>query len=345
MILVCGEALLDMLPDPAQSPGGRPARFVALPGGSPANTAVALARLGTSSALAARISGGPLGTLLREHLLANGVDMSFAVDATELASLAFPSIGPDGSASYSFYVAGTADWQWTSSELPSDLPEMVTALHTGSVAAAMAPGWEVIAAWFRSHRGKRLLSFDPNVRPGLVGTPEAALVKVEEFAACVDVMKASADDLAWLCPGRSIDEVAVSWRQIGAALVVVTLGASGCVAYGAGAAVRRPAPEVAVVDTVGAGDAFTAGLLHHLEREGLTTAVRDRALDDEALGEALEYASAVAALACTKPGADPPRADEVERLRAGRSVAVDRRDHAGAATGAARREEHGCDSG
>lgn len=315
MILVCGEALLDMLPDPAQAPGGRPARFVALPGGSPANTAVALARLGTSSALAARISGGPLGALLREHLAANGVDLGYAVEAAEPASLAFASIGPDGSASYSFYVAGTADWQWRAAELPAELPHDVTVLHTGSVAAAMAPGWEVISGWLRGHRGARLLSYDPNIRPGLVGTPEEALERVEEFAACVDVIKASVEDLAWLCPGRSIEEVAASWRRLGAALVVVTLGAEGCVAYGSGAPVSRRAPDVAVVDTVGAGDAFSAGLLHHFEREGLTDAVRDRRLAEEQLGEALEYASAVAALACTRPGADPPSAEEVERLR------------------------------
>ena len=314
MSLVCGEVLLDVLFDPSQTSGDLPARFAGHPGGSPANTAVAVARLGSSSGLCARISCSSIGALLRRHLEVNGVDLSYSVDAQEPASLAFVDVSADGVASYAFYVDGTADWQWTVDELPAELPADVTALHAGSIAAARLPGRAAIATWFGGHRGRRLLSFDPNVRPDLVGSPSDARSWTEHMVGQVDLVKASIEDIHWLYPGRSADDVAATWRTLGARIVVVTLGPDGAVGYSETERVRAAARPVAVVDTVGAGDSYSGGLLHFLESEQLMSAAATGRLPHGALAAALDVADAVAVLTCSRAGADPPHADEVARL-------------------------------
>ncbi|MCU1495095.1 MAG: PfkB domain protein [Acidimicrobiaceae bacterium] len=316
MILVCGEVILDLLRDPGQDIVERPTRFVGLPGGSPANTAVALARLGSHAGLCARISRSSLGALLREHLSVNGVDLTYALDAKEPASLAFVDVGADGSAGYSFYVEGTADWQWKLDELPASLPAAVSALHAGSVAVAMRPGRSAIADLLTRERGRRMLSLDPNVRPALIGSAGDARDWIEALVASVDLVKASDDDVAWLYPGDSVDDVAARWRSLGPSVVVVTLGPNGALGYLRGERISRPARHVDLVDTVGAGDSYAAALLHWLERERLTTQVSRGELQPGQLGAALDFAGAVAAITCSRAGADPPRAEEVAALLA-----------------------------
>lgn len=312
MILVAGEAVLD-LQRRAAGDGG-PAVFVAHPGGSPANTAVALSRLGERAGLVARLSSSTLGGLLRAHLEANGVDLARCVAAPEPASLAFVDLDPSGAASYSFYVDGAADWQWRLDELPSDLPDTVSVLHTGSIAAMRPPGRAAILAWLRRERSGRAVSFDPNVRPALVGPRDDARLAVEAVVEVSHLVKASDEDVAFLYPGAGPQAVAERWLALGAAAVVVTSGASGSTGYVRGGQVTRPARTVAVVDTVGAGDSFAAGMLCFLSREGLLGELRESRLAAEALGAALEFASAVAALACGRAGADPPTGAEVAEL-------------------------------
>lgn len=313
MILVCGEVILDVLRDSAGLADG-PAHFVGHPGGSPANTAVALARLGSHAGLCARISKSSLGGLIREHLVKNGVDLRYALAVDEPASLAFVDVGENGSASYSFYVEGTADWQWTLDELPPQLPPAVTAFHTGSIAAGTEPGRRAIANLLDRERGRRMLSLDPNVRPALAGNAQDARSWTERLVASVDLVKASDEDIAWLYPGASVDDVAARWHFLGASLVVVTFGVEGAAGYLEGDRVDRPARPVELVDTVGAGDSYSAALLHWLEREELTDQVVTGRLTPDALGKALEFAAAVAALACSRVGADPPTSAEVAAL-------------------------------
>ena len=135
MIVVCGEALVDLVPDDNSA-----ARYTAIPGGSPANAAVALARLGVPTALLARLSGDAFGRRLRAHLEANDVDLSFAVRAAEASSLAIVELDEHGAASYRFDLDGRADWQWVDAEFPARLPAGVVAVHTGSLALALSPG-------------------------------------------------------------------------------------------------------------------------------------------------------------------------------------------------------------
>jgi fructokinase len=241
VVAVAGEALIDLLPR------GDQGLFEAVPGGSPANVAVGLARLGVPTRMLARIADDALGQRLRVHLAGNGVDLSFAVRAPEPTSLAIVTMGPDGLADYDFRVEGTADWQWRDAELAGALDEQVLALHAGSLALTMPPGAAVLADLLARARDGATVSYDPNCRPLLMGSPEQVRDQVDRLVALADVVKASADDLAWLLPGRAAGEVAVEWLARGPAIVAITLGAAGAVAAAARTGtVRRAAPRVEV---------------------------------------------------------------------------------------------------
>lgn len=308
-VLVAGEALVDLLV------GEDPRRPTACPGGSPANTAIALARLGTPVGLAARFGDDHFGDLLLANLTANDVDLSYCVEASEPASLAVVSLDADGSACYRFHVAGTADWAWSPDDLPDDLPDDVAAVHTGSLAVALAPGADVLAAWFARQHTRRVTSFDPNIRPTLVGPRDEYVPRMEALVAASHIVKVSNEDLSWAYPGEDPLRVARRWQaDLGPTLIAVTLGDRGVVALHPDGLVERPALRTSVVDTVGAGDTFSAAILHWLERHDRLHPARLAGLSGTELAAALDYAAAAAGLACTRPGADPPRAAEVDAV-------------------------------
>jgi fructokinase len=296
-------------------PAGVDGVFRAAPGGSPANVAVGLARLGVPTRLLARIADDLLGHRLRAHLEANGVDLAFAVRAAEPTSLAIVAVGPDGVVEYDFRVEGTADWQWRDAELAGALDDRVVALHAGSLALTMPPGADVLQRLLAGARQAMTVSYDPNCRPLLMGSPDAVRGRIEGLVALADVVKASADDLAWLLGGRPPEQVAESWLARGPALVVITLGPAGLVAATRQAGVlRRPGRAVQVADTVGAGDACMAALLAGLHRRDLLGADRRpalQALDEATVAALADEAVLAAAITCTRPGADPPTAADL----------------------------------
>ncbi|MGI9001387.1 MAG: carbohydrate kinase family protein [Pseudonocardia sp.] len=310
IVAVAGEALVDLVPAPV---GG----YVEIaPGGSPANVAVGLARLGVPVRLLARIADDGLGRRVRAHLVASGVGLDHTVVADEPTSLAIVTVGPDGAPGYDFRVTGTADWQWTAAELAGALePGPVVALHTGSLALTMPPGADVLRDLVRRAAAASTISFDPNLRPLLMGDPADVLAGVHDLLGVADVVKVSSEDLSWLLPGRQPAEVLEDWLGRGPTLVAVTLGGEGVLAgTRSGWRARRPAVPVAVVDTVGAGDAFSAALLHGLHRRGLLGADARpalRALNPSTLDELLDEASLAAALTCSRRGADPPTAGDL----------------------------------
>lgn len=303
---VCGEALVDLVPAGED-------RYAAVAGGGPANTAVALARLGTPTAFVGRLGRDRLAALSRRRLTASGVDLRWCVAASEPAMVALADVDSAGQADYTFYLTGTADLGWQADELP-DLPETVLAVHAGSLALLLPPGAPVVESWLRGQYEHHTVSVDPNVRPALAGgaTYRAALARWSSYA---DVVKLSVDDLAHTHPGEDPARVAVGLCDQGPALVVVTLGAAGALAVGAAAGVvHRPGRTVEVVDTVGAGDAFAAGLLDALYRRGRLGRQALAGLPAEDLAAALDAATAVAAATCARPGADPPTRAELDRL-------------------------------
>lgn len=308
-VAVAGEVLTDLVPD------GPDGRYRAVPGGSPGNVAVGLARLGVPTRMLARLSDDVLGRRLRAHLAGNGVDLGHTIAAAEPSSLAVVALRADGAADYDFRIDGAADWAWTDDELSTAL-DGVAALHLGSLAVLRPPGDAALRRLADRARGTVTVSVDPNVRPALLGRDDARDVLLE-LLAIADVVKASAEDAAWLEPGRTPAEAVQDWLAAGPALVVVTRGAEGALAVGAQCGlVERPGRRVDVVDTVGAGDSFTSALLAGLARRDLLDADRRAALGGLSaaeVGALLDEAIAASALTCTRSGADPPYAEELAR--------------------------------
>jgi fructokinase len=291
--LVMGEIVADLISEPGSW------RFEAAPGGSSLNVAVGLAAAGHRVRLAGELGDDLFGGLIRDHLARYGVDQGDLVTTDAPTSLAFARLDQTGAAGYDFRLG----WSWRGR------PDLagVGCLHIGSLGAVLAPGAAAVRETVAAARRRGIpVSYDPNVRPTLMGDPRQA---VEQLVSAADLVKVSREDLAWLYPGTPDVAAAAGWAGRGPRLVVVTRGGDGAVAVSPEYTVECPAPRVAVVDTVGAGDAFTAGLLSRLAGR-LADPSRPEVAD------ALRHASAVAAAVCTQRGAAPPPRTVVDRLLA-----------------------------
>lgn len=313
-IAVVGEIVADaVLPVDGIKDGA--ASLTVHPGGGPANSAVALARLGTTARFAGRISTGSLGRLAREKLEASGVDLSASQDTDEPQCLAIAKLSASGSATYEFYTAGVADFAWTDEGLaplidgPHPAGDAPVAIHTGTLALALQPSGLVIERLLQRARASMTVSVDPNLRTLLIPATYYREV-IDRWASLADIVRLSWDDLVELWPGSSPEEAAARLHASGVGLVVVSLGEDGAFASLRGEQLRVPIAPTTLVDTVGAGDSFHGGLLHHLAEHGFLGGRLD-ALDVDGLRQALEFASRVAAITVSRPGADPPWAREL----------------------------------
>jgi fructokinase len=314
VVAVLGECVADAFTAPGAPPGG-PLGLEVWPGGGPANTAVTLARLGTSTLFLGRLSRDPFGRMFRARLGAAGADLGRCPDAAEPSTLAVAGLDAEGRASYTFHAEGTADWQWTRAELAAALPaapgDAPACLHTGSLALVRAPGAALVEELLAAHRPHAAISVDPNVRTALA-PPGLYRERLPGWCAAADLLRLSEEDLAVLLPGARPEAACERLHAFGARLVVITLGAGGSVASLDGHRVTVPAAPADVVDTVGAGDAFTGGLLHHLHTAGLL-APRLPTLTPGLLPAALHTASLIAAATCEQRGAEPPWAIPADR--------------------------------
>jgi fructokinase len=307
VLTVIGEALVDLIPDRATG------EYRAWPGGSPFNVAVGLVRLGNPTCLMARFADDRYGRLLRSTAADEGIGISRAPLAAERASVARASVDDAERVTYDFDMEGTADWQWTAAELREVSPE-TEVLHFGSIASWTPPGGARIADLVGELRagGNVLISYDPNIRPAVVGTHARSVELIEQSVRRAHVVKASREDVDWLYPDLPVEDVAARWSGLGADLVVVTDGADGAGAYRrASPPLRRPGRPVTVVDTIGAGDAFTSGLLTGLVRRGLHRDPRLERIPDATLADIIDEAVLVSAITCEREGADPPRLQSV----------------------------------
>lgn len=305
-VVVAGDALVDLTP--ATTVAGARA-YEPHPGGSCLNVAVGLGRLEIPTAFLTRVSSDGFGQLIRAHLAASDVLPTYLVDTEDLTTLAVVHLH-DGHATYSFHAAGAAD----RGLLPEHVPALPSgsALHLGSIALVLEPAASTLEGLLRTEAAGRLISLDPNVRPGLIGDREAYLRRFEGWVPLVDMLKLSSEDLAWLYPDRARDEVLAGWHAAGVSLVLMTQGADGAIATTRSTSARVDAPRITVVDTVGAGDAFTAGALAHLhERRLLGSGEALGTLDAADLEDLLAAACLVAADTCTRAGAEPPRRREL----------------------------------
>jgi fructokinase len=312
MVIVCGEALIDLVPAAEGRPG--------TPGGGPFNTARALARLGIPTQFLGCLSTDAFGQQLRDLLAADDVDPSLTRFGPEPTTLGIADVDRDGHAAYRFVIDGTSAPNLTLEMLPASLDPAVTALHVGTLGLVLEPIATTIAALVDREHTQRLVMVDPNIRPFALqsqapsplageGRGGGYRARLDRIIAQSTIVKASDADVDWLFP--ELDRVAAARALLarGPRLVVVTLGADGAFAVSANIEVRVPAPVVQVVDTIGAGDAFGAAVLAWLHDHGRLS--RDLRLTRDELGAALEFACLVASLTCTQAGADPPRRTEL----------------------------------
>lgn len=305
-VLVVGEALIDVVVPYA---GG--ARAATEPvehvGGSPANVAIGLARLGHECRLATWIADDERGRRIQRLLGAEGVDLSEGSVGAVRTSTALARLDVLGVATYDFEL----DWQ-TDAGLRAPAGGH---LHTGSIAATLEPGGRAVTEILRGSRARATISYDPNARPGIMGRPADVVDRIEEIIALADVVKASAEDAAWLYDEASPADAVDRWLALGPRLVMVTLGEGGVLVAVGGESAVVQAPPVTVADTVGAGDSFMAGVISGLLDLGLLGGAEARErLARAALADvlpAVDRAIACAAITVSRAGANPPRREEL----------------------------------
>ncbi|WP_374547359.1 carbohydrate kinase [Rhodoblastus sp.] len=310
MILVCGEAIVDLFVD--ENPGSAMSALVTL-GGSPMNVAIGLARLEEKVAFCGGLSSDRFGAALRRKLQSEGVDLNFAVDSTRLTTISVVTTDPTGQPSYSFHGEGKADREITPAMLPANLPEDVRALTFGSYTLAVDPVAGAYLDLARREAARRVISLDPNVRMNVTPDLEAWKKRFSAFLSLADIVKASEEDIA-LAYGANvdIDDVVAGWFLAGPSIVIVTHGGDGATGYlRNGEKISVPGKRINVIDTVGAGDTFHAAILGYLSKSGQLAKKDLAGLSAQELGRAIDFAVTAAAITCTRQGADLPRKSEV----------------------------------
>ncbi|MCI4665539.1 MAG: carbohydrate kinase [Neomegalonema sp.] len=303
-ILVCGEALFDLI----QSQDEPPLQFDARIGGSPFNVAVGLAKLGTSSAFYGGVSEDSFGVRIAAHLAAEGVDPRYIIRSPRPTTLSLVALDADGAPAYAFYGENTADAALTPDRLPQLGPD-ISALHFGSYSIVASPAADTLAELARQNRN-RFISLDPNIRPTIEPDMTVWRRRIDDHRRHANMIKISAEDLAHLYPAAAAIDIARAWAQDGAELVVVTDGGRGVLAIAGEAAFSVTPPTVTLVDTIGAGDSFQAALLSELCRFGGGQPKIAGAPPAE-LEAALAFAAHAASTTCGRRGADLPRRSDL----------------------------------
>lgn len=301
MILCCGEALIDMLP--LQSVDGA-SGFVPLPGGAVFNTALALGRLGVATGFFGGLSADFFGDQIRQALTEAGVDRTLCLTSGRPATLAFLRLRM-GQASYVFYDENSAMRMITAKDIP-DIPERFTTLFLGGISLVGEPCGQAFETLMARQSGQQLTMLDPNIRTGFIVDEAAYRARLGRMIALADIVKFSDEDLFWL-QGDTCDDAVREFLNTGPCAVIVTSGEAGARMFSDNGTIRVPARKVGVVDTVGAGDAFNAGLLAWLTEAGaLTNRDALARLDEAHWRGGLEYAARAAAVSVSRSGANPP---------------------------------------
>jgi fructokinase len=301
VIIVAGEALIDLIVHPD-------GRLSAVPGGGPYNTARTIGRLGGEVAFLGRFSADRFGEQLRRGLAADGVDLGRAVSCQAPTTLAVAELDGHGTAEYRFYLAETSAPGLELDDVLAALRTGPDAIHLGTLGLVAEPIRSALAAGLERVDPSTLVMVDPNCRPRVIRDREAYMHRLRGVLARADVVKVSGDDLAFMAPDVAPDAAARAVLALGAGVVLLTDGARTVRVVAGGYAFDVPVPEVEVVDTVGSGDAFGGAFLAWLMESG---GGRLGLADPEVVRDAVERAVQVASLTCQRPGADPPRRDEV----------------------------------
>jgi fructokinase len=306
MIICCGEALIDMLPREATT-GER--AFAPLAGGAVFNTAIALGRLGAPAGFFSGLSSDLFGKVLQDALAASKVDARYAVISDRPTTLAFVTL-TDGHAQYAFYDENTAGRMLDVADLP-ELPDDVSTLFFGGISLVVEPCAEAYRALALREAERRVVMIDPNIRPGFISDEAAYRARVSEMVAAADIVKISDEDMAWLAEKDEGFASPQALIGLGPKIVFVTEGAKGARAVSAEHDVYVKSREVEVVDTVGAGDTFNAGVLAALELHDKLKKPALAGIDADTLRAALTLGARAAAVTVSRAGANPPWAGEL----------------------------------
>ncbi len=307
-VLVIGEALIDVV-------HGLNGEVKNIPGGSPANTAVALSRLGIETFMKARSSNDDFGVAIKNYLSSQDVNIRFSISVDEPSSVIKAVIQNDGSAKYEASLDGASDFGWKPEELQKQIDPEIKIIHLGSLTSYIEPGASNVENWYKQLRNnsKHLLTFDPNIRHPLDAQPEDEVRKrAKNLASLAHVVKASDEDLSWISPDQDVIETAKNFIENGTTLVVITLGKNGAVAINSNfEVIQIPAPVVEVKDTIGAGDTFAAALIAQLLEKQIVDEKALSALPLSDLRDILSNCAMTSALTCSRQGANPPYRHEV----------------------------------
>ena len=297
-VWVAGEVLIDLIPDGSER---KP-----IVGGGPANTSKALAKIGIDTQFIDGISTDDYGQMAKAELVDSGVKLDYVKYSDKPTCLAIVSLSDSGTASYEFVIEHTATFDFTPDWLPNPQTEQPILLHIGTLATAIEPGASVLFDWAQSVAKVAPIVFDPNIRSAVISDREKYVMQVERWVSISSVVKVSVEDLNWLYPGKSIDEIVNKWVEAGVQLVVVTLGDKGITAYRKNEQISVDAVKVVVADTVGAGDTVGAILVEAIVKDGLSS------LSGVRLEMMLTRAAKAAAITVSRSGANPPTLKEIE---------------------------------
>jgi fructokinase len=316
MILACGESLIDLL---VGQPSGAGLASEAVPGGSPFNVAIGVARLGSKAGFLSKVSEDFFGRYLVRTLVEAGVDGRFLVSTSRQTTLSVAVTGPGGEAQYAFYGYDSADRSLLPSEIPVALPDEVSAIAIGSYTLAIDPTASAIEHLIERESGRCVVSIDPNIRPNVIGDARAWRPRFERLLARCAIVKASIEDLAFLY-GAGVDARAWArhWLTAGPKLVIITRGGDGASVFFGNSTFDLPVRKVDVIDTVGAGDSFHAALLVSLEEQDLLRPAAVAHLSPDAVTRAMNFAIVASSITCSRRGADLPARADVEAVMSGR---------------------------
>jgi fructokinase len=298
-VWVAGEVLIDLIPN-----GNK---HLAVVGGGPANTAKALAKLGVRTQFISGISNDHYGQMAKNELISDKVLLDYAHFSKKPTCTAKVTLSKSGQALYEFVIDGTATFDYSPSWLPNPQVLKPAILYIGTLATIIEPGASILFKWSKNVAKIAPLVFDPNIRSTVLEDKVEYIKKVEKWLEISSMVKASSEDLIWLYPSSTIDEIASKWLEKGVQLLVVTRGDKGITAYRKNEKVSVEAIEVDVADTVGAGDTVGAILVEAIVKQGL-----DR-LTGDLLKTALNRAAKAAAITCSRIGANPPSKEELDQ--------------------------------
>lgn len=299
-VWVAGEVLIDLITKDSQTK--------AVVGGGPANTSVALARLGVDTYFIDGMSTSDYGKRAKTELVVAGVKLDFVEFSSKPMCVADVTLDTSGSATYKFLIDGTATFDFRGEWLPDPMEYQPAVLYLGTLATLVEPGASVLFAWAKRVSKVVPIVYDPNVRSSVLGDRMRYQESVARWASISKVIKVSDDDVAWLYPDERFEDVAKRWLDSGVDLVVLTRGADGLKARTAAGEVSVPGVRVNVVDTVGAGDTIGAVLVEAIAEQGLSS------LHGDELIRVLNRAARAAAITCSRPGAQPPTKEELDNF-------------------------------